>query len=364
MTNFEKIGTVKNRFNESTPPKEIKKEASFLEIEEKYAEGLFKIEDSQYIDVVFYFDRSPAYKLKGPVFTGEVKGVFASRSPKRPNGIGVTTVKIIERQGNKIKVIGLDALNNTPILDIKPIDNSLFENEYEKKERDQDILKSNPAFYKMSHIRAGETDELLIKAAQMHGHYCPGLAMGVMAATYTMQKMLTFSDGMEDLLAITETNNCFSDGIQFVTGCSFGNNALIFKDIGKTAFTLTKRDGKGIRLFSRDESRDEIRKAFPEFTDAFDRVVKNKDHSDEAIAQYKQYGIKRAFKTLEIPIEKLFKIEEKTVEIPKYAPSYESVKCKICNESVMASRINEDKICMDCRGKDYFQLDGHGMRIV
>lgn len=54
--------------------------------------------------------------------------------------------------------------------------------------------------------------------------------------------------GMEEVIAIVETNNCFSDGVQIVTGCSFGNNALIYKDVGKTAVTVAKRDGSAIRI--------------------------------------------------------------------------------------------------------------------
>ena len=53
---------------------------------------------------------------------------------------------------------------------------------------------------------------------------------------------------MEELIAIVETNNCFSDGVQVVTGCTFGNNGLIYKDLGKTAVTVAKRDGTAIRI--------------------------------------------------------------------------------------------------------------------
>ena len=49
-----------------------------------------------------------------------VVGIFACRCPTRPNPIGITTVKLLERKGNKIKVKGLDVIDNTPIIDIKP----------------------------------------------------------------------------------------------------------------------------------------------------------------------------------------------------------------------------------------------------
>jgi formylmethanofuran dehydrogenase subunit E len=50
-----------------------------------------------------------------------------------------------------------------------------------------------------------------MKAGQFHGHYCPGLALGVLAGTYAMAQMSEMSDGMEKLLAIVETNNCFME---------------------------------------------------------------------------------------------------------------------------------------------------------
>jgi formylmethanofuran dehydrogenase subunit E len=71
--------------------------------------------------VVFYFDRlwDETIRLSGETGSGKEQGVFASRIPKRPNLIGVTTVKWLHVSENKLTVEGLDALDNTPILDIK-----------------------------------------------------------------------------------------------------------------------------------------------------------------------------------------------------------------------------------------------------
>ena len=225
-------------------------------------------------------------------------------------------------------------------------------------------MKSSPRLEIVQNIKTGNKENLLIKAAQLHGHYCPGLAMGVMASVYAMNYINAFSDGLEDILAITETNNCFSDGVQFVTGCSFGNNALIFKDLGKTAFTLTKRDGNGIRLVSKAESQEEIRKVCPEFSEVYQQLVANKDHSDEIKARYKKLGVKRAFGTLNIDINKLFDIQNVNVEIPEYAPSHESFNCDVCGESTMSTRTfkkNNKIICLTCSGEKINTLTGHGI---
>ena len=102
MLKIKKIGIIKNKHKKPGNSSIMKKEKSRIIIDEEFQEGLFKIEDSEYIDVVFYFHQSDNYKLKGRFFTGEIKGIFASRSPSRPSPIGVTTVKLIERTGNII----------------------------------------------------------------------------------------------------------------------------------------------------------------------------------------------------------------------------------------------------------------------
>jgi tRNA-Thr(GGU) m(6)t(6)A37 methyltransferase TsaA len=362
MITLSEIGFVKSSFEESANPTEMKKHISFIHIKKEFEEGLFKIENSDYIDIVFGFNKSEGFDLKLNIFTGERKGVFASRSPQRPNSLGITTVKLIERNGCELKVTGLDALNNSPVFDIKPCDNSFFEAKSETITESK--LKSNPRRQIISQILAGETDKLLIKAAQIHGHYCPGLAMGIMAATFAMQQIKARSDGMEDLIVITETNNCVSDGIQFVTGCSFGNNALIFKDIGKTAFTISKREGKGIRISTRPDSRKYISQIKGKFSKQYEKVIKIQNHNDQEIALLKKLGIEKAFAILKLDFEKIFKVEEVEIDIPSYAPSHESILCEKCGESIMASRIIQKdgkKLCIPCSGESYFQLDGHGI---
>ena len=92
-------------------------------------------------------------------------------------------------------------------------------------------------------IAAKDLSKLLRMNGMLHGHFCPFSAIGVKAAVRAVRELEVRATGMEEVVAIVETNNCFSDGIQFVTGCSFGNNALIYRDYGKTAFTLARRSG-------------------------------------------------------------------------------------------------------------------------
>jgi formylmethanofuran dehydrogenase subunit E len=114
------IGFVRNDAEEDTDFENL---VSEIEILPEYADGLYRIEEDEEIDIIFLFDRSTFYKMMvhphNEPSQPEV-GVFASRSPRRPNFLGLTRVKLLERRGNMLVVKGLDAFNGTPVIDIKP----------------------------------------------------------------------------------------------------------------------------------------------------------------------------------------------------------------------------------------------------
>jgi len=92
-----------------------------LEILPEFAEGLQDIEKESHLIVLYWLDRSDRNKLKTiPPHTGIEHGVIATRPPDRPNPIGICIVELIRREGNLLFVRGLDALDETPLLDIKP----------------------------------------------------------------------------------------------------------------------------------------------------------------------------------------------------------------------------------------------------
>ena len=94
---------------------------SDIEVYEQYEEGLDGIENHPRLLILYRFHRSRAFSLKvKPPGADSYRGVFASRSPNRPNGIAACIVKLIERQGRNLRVRGLDALDGSPLLDIKP----------------------------------------------------------------------------------------------------------------------------------------------------------------------------------------------------------------------------------------------------
>ena len=92
-----------------------------LEILPQFALGLTDIEGFSHLFVIWVFDRSEDYELLGtPPVDDRPHGVFATRSPRRPNPIGLTVVELLRRDGNSLHVRGLDMLDGTPILDLKP----------------------------------------------------------------------------------------------------------------------------------------------------------------------------------------------------------------------------------------------------
>ncbi|MFW6269760.1 MAG: tRNA (N6-threonylcarbamoyladenosine(37)-N6)-methyltransferase TrmO [Bacillota bacterium] len=120
MIKVENIGVVKSKFKEPAPPDEMRQYESTIEIKPEYEEGLYRIEESDYLVVIFNFHLSEGYNLKSERRFGEIKGVFASRSPHRPSPLGVTTVKLLAREKGQLRVKGLDAVDGTPVVDIKP----------------------------------------------------------------------------------------------------------------------------------------------------------------------------------------------------------------------------------------------------
>jgi tRNA-Thr(GGU) m(6)t(6)A37 methyltransferase TsaA len=92
-----------------------------LEIKPELELGLTDIEGFSHLFVIWVFDRSEGFELVGtPPSDNRPHGVFATRSPKRPNPIGLTVVELLRREGPRLHVRGVDMLDRTPILDIKP----------------------------------------------------------------------------------------------------------------------------------------------------------------------------------------------------------------------------------------------------
>lgn len=120
---YRAIGHVKNKFNEPISPDEIRATDSQIVLNPSLIEGLRGLETGHKLLVLFDFHQAQDYDLlqhpRGDNSRSK-RGVFALRSPHRPNSIGYCEVELVAFEENILHVRGLDAINGTPVLDLKP----------------------------------------------------------------------------------------------------------------------------------------------------------------------------------------------------------------------------------------------------
>lgn len=166
--------------------------------------------------------------------------------------------------------------------------------------------------------------ELWEKAAEFHGHVCPGLTIGYRAALYAIDLLeLSFSKD-EQVVCIAETDACGCGAIQVILGCSIGKGNLLFHMTGKQAFSFyNRKTGKSVRLV--------LNRPVEEMT---------REESYDYYHNSKQ--------------EDLFTVKETTIELPEKARIFGSFVCDSCGETVGSNwvRVQGDKkFCIDCYPK-------------
>ena len=171
-------------------------------------------------------------------------------------------------------------------------------------------------------------DERLKAAVDFHGHLCPGLLIGYRASLLGMERLGAKRAEDEEMVAIIENDSCSADGIQFMTGCTFGKGNLVFRDWGKQVFTLAYRpDGRGVRLvFIGDKIKPKDAEGNTD-REAFVRIL------------------------MEAAAEDLFEAEEVTIDMPRMARIFPTIPCDECGEGVMAPRlahVEGKKVCPAC----------------
>jgi tRNA-Thr(GGU) m(6)t(6)A37 methyltransferase TsaA len=118
------IGIIHTPFNhkEDAPIQPSRSNArGEVEVFKEYEEGLEDIEGFSHIILIYQFHKSEGYSLKvKPYLDHNLRGLFATRAPRRPNQIGLSVVKLLKRKENILFIEGIDVLEGTPLLDIKP----------------------------------------------------------------------------------------------------------------------------------------------------------------------------------------------------------------------------------------------------
>ncbi len=122
---FTPIGIIHTPFTkqDGTPilPRRSEGIKGTIEIFPQYAEGLADLDGFSHIHLIFHLHHSAGYKLKVvPYLDDTLRGIFATRAPRRPNPIGLSIVRLRKIEGAILYIEGMDILDGTPLLDIKP----------------------------------------------------------------------------------------------------------------------------------------------------------------------------------------------------------------------------------------------------
>ena len=190
------------------------------------------------------------------------------------------------------------------------------------------------------------TPEMIKQTTDFHGHWCPGLAIGIRAAEWALKEMGKAGD--EEIVAVVETDMCGVDAVQYLTGCTFGKGNLIHMDYGKNAFTFyRRRDGKAARLVARPTDYDEARKTMGKL-----HAKKQKEGlSDDEQTKWEENRTMISKHIMTSDLKELFDIKEPTGPAPKKARILSSLICEACGELVMESRtrrFREQTLCIPC----------------
>ncbi len=121
---FQPIGTIHSPFtNKNEMPIQASRSSAQgqVVVNPEYAAGLKDIEGFSHIILLYVFHQSSGYNLEvTPFLDDRTRGLFATRYPRRPNPIGISIVQLLERRENILDIQGVDVLDGTPLLDIKP----------------------------------------------------------------------------------------------------------------------------------------------------------------------------------------------------------------------------------------------------
>ena len=190
------------------------------------------------------------------------------------------------------------------------------------------------------------SEEQIKKAVDFHGHWCPGLAIGLRAGEYVLNRLGASED--EELVAVVETDMCAVDAIQSLTGCTFGKGNLIYRDLGKMAFTFHRRaDDQGVRLLF---NTDMLMGGGPEFMDLTRKWITGQatPEEKETIMAMRQ---ERSQRIMEAPLEEVFTVKEPLQAQPHKARLLDTLKCDRCGEGTMESRtrrLEGRTLCISC----------------
>ena len=183
---------------------------------------------------------------------------------------------------------------------------------------------------------------------RFHGHWCPGLAVGIRVAELALREIGPHAED-EEVVTIVETDMCAVDAIQYLTGCTFGKGNLIHLDYGKNAFTFIRRsDGRAIRVVLRPDQGDEPSAEEQALLEIARDEQARPEERQRAEAMLRQA---RARAILDRSLDELFEVQEVQPPIPAPARIHGSIRCAGCGEMVMETRarlFQGESFCLPC----------------
>jgi formylmethanofuran dehydrogenase subunit E len=189
-------------------------------------------------------------------------------------------------------------------------------------------------------------DELQ-KVIDFHGHICPGLIIGYRAAKMAAKHLGLDRDVDEEVVAVVENDACGVDAIQCVLGCTVGKGNLIFRDQGKNAYAIFRRDtNQALRLVFKTQTV----VSSPEEMAVRKRVMEGSATPDEK-AKFEEKKTERMIHLLGASDEELFDCKKPSFAIPERARIFDSYSCESCGETTMEPRlrlVGGKKVCLDC----------------
>jgi len=230
ITTLHIIGTVRSDIKERKDMPPMGAPAT-IEILPEFADGLLRLEKHSHVWVLAWLDRADRDLLQvvpRGVSEGEpdaLHGVFAVRSPVRPNAIGLTVTKVLSIHGRQIDVELLDFLNGTPVVDLKPYFGS----------RDIIFSATNVQIGRPG-SRAAFQESLLRQATNFHGELCADLALAVRVVGHFQSEVLGMTEPPAWKVTVPLGRPCMIDAVMGMTKTSPGRGTLLIDAADRITF--------------------------------------------------------------------------------------------------------------------------------
>lgn len=190
------------------------------------------------------------------------------------------------------------------------------------------------------------TDKTIEDVIAFHGHSCPGLGIGIRVSELAIREL--GDPDSTQMVAVSETDMCGVDAIQFLTGCTYGKGNFVHRDYGKMAFSFFDRlSGRGFRALLNPDARGDVGRQLEALMDGKD---------DNSVTEAYQQRIDELRQQLQeqlmsLTLEDMFDIIPLDSGTPRPAVVLKNVVCECCGESVMESRIRRFSgkfVCIPC----------------